>query len=74
MPINGMPDKVSNLILFVGSDPKIKTVGEQRVFSFSVALNRKNSRGEKQKLWVRVNAWGKLADIAEQYIKKGSLV
>lgn len=59
---------------FVGSDPQIKTVGEQRVASFSVAINRKNSRGEKQTLWVRVNAWGKLSDIAGQYVKKGSLV
>lgn len=41
---------------------------------FSVAVNRKNGNGQKQMLWVRVNAWGKLADVAAQYVHKGSLV
>lgn len=59
---------------FVGSDPQVKTVGEQRVASFSAAVNRKNGNGQKQTLWVRVNAWGKLADVAAQYVHKGSLV
>ena len=59
---------------FVGSDPQVKTVGEQQVTSFSVAVSRKNGSGKKQTLWVRVNCWNKLADVAGQYIKKGSLV
>jgi Single-stranded DNA-binding protein len=59
---------------FVGSDPQVKTVGEQQVASFSVAVNRKNGSGKKQTLWVRVNCWNKLADVAAQYVKKGSLV
>ncbi|MCA0453948.1 MAG: single-stranded DNA-binding protein [Chloroflexi bacterium] len=59
---------------FVGSDPQVKTVGEQQVASFSVAVSRKNGSGKKQTLWVRVNCWNKLADIAAQYVKKGSLV
>jgi single-strand DNA-binding protein len=60
---------------FVGSsDPQVKTVGEQRMASFSVAVNRKNGSGQKQTLWVRVNAWGKLADVAAQYVHKGSLL
>jgi single-strand DNA-binding protein len=59
---------------FVGSDPQVKTVGDQRVASFSVAVNRKNGSGQKQTLWVRVNAWGKLADVAAHYVHKGSLL
>jgi single-strand DNA-binding protein len=59
---------------FVGSDPQVKTVSEQQVASFSVAVNRKNGGGKKQTLWLRVNCWNKLADIAAQYVKKGSLV
>ena len=59
---------------FVGSEPQVKTVGEQQVASFSVAINRKTSGGKKQTLWVRVSCWNKLADIAVQYVKKGSLV
>lgn len=52
----------------------MREVGEQRVASFAVAVNRKNSGGQKQTLWVRVNCWNKLADVAAQYVHKGSLV
>lgn len=59
---------------FVGSDPQVRQVGEQSVASFSVAVSRKNRAGEKLTLWVRVNCWNRLADIAVQYVRKGSLV
>jgi single-strand DNA-binding protein len=59
---------------FVGSDPQVKTVGEQQVATFSVAVNRKNGGGKQQTLWLRVNCWNKLADVAVRYVKKGSLV
>ncbi|MBK9748873.1 MAG: single-stranded DNA-binding protein [Chloroflexi bacterium] len=59
---------------FVGSDPQVRQVGEQSVASFSVAVSRKNRAGEKQTLWVRVNCWNKLSDVAAQYVRKGSLV
>ncbi len=59
---------------FVGSDPQVRQVGEQSVAAFSVAVSRKNRAGEKQTLWVRVNCWNKLSDVAAQYVRKGSLV
>jgi len=59
---------------FSGSDPVVRQVGEQRVASFSVAVSRKNRAGEKQTVWVRVNCWNKLADVAMQYVHKGSLI
>lgn len=59
---------------FVGGEVTVRQVGEQRVASFSVAVSRKNRAGEKQTLWVRVNCWNRLADIAQQYVKKGSLI
>src|SRR5690606_7691635 len=59
---------------FVGSDPQVRQVGEQSVASFSVAVSRKNRNGDKQTVWVRVNCWNKLSDVAEQYVRKGSLV
>ncbi|MBW4438994.1 MAG: single-stranded DNA-binding protein [Pleurocapsa minor GSE-CHR-MK-17-07R] len=59
---------------FVGSDPQVRQVGEQTVASFSVAVSRKNRSGDKHTVWVRVNAWNKLAEIAGQYVRKGSLV
>jgi single-strand DNA-binding protein len=58
---------------FVGQQPETRIVGEQQVTSFSVAINRK-SGDKKSTLWVRVNCWNKLADIASEYVRKGSLV
>ena len=59
---------------YVGSDPQVRQVGEQTVASFSVAVSRKNRAGEKQTVWVRVNCWNRLAEVAQQYVKKGSLI
>ena len=59
---------------FVGSDVAIREAGGQQVASFSVAVNRKNSNGEQQTLWIRVNCWNKLGDVAKEYVHKGSLV
>ena len=58
---------------YVGSEPQTREVGDQRVTTFSVAVNRKVRSGE-QTLWVRVNCWNKLADVANGYLKTGSLV
>ncbi len=61
---------------FVGSDPVVRTVqtsnGDRQVASFSVAVNRTNGGGQKQTLWVRVNCWGRLAEVANSYVKRGS--
>lgn len=63
---------------YVGNEPQVRTVqtsnGDTQVASFSVAVNRTNGGGQKQTLWVRVNCWNKLADVAQQYIHKGSLI
>ncbi|MBZ0274596.1 MAG: single-stranded DNA-binding protein [Anaerolineae bacterium] len=59
---------------FVGGEVSVREVGEQRVASFSVAVNRTNGGGQKQTLWLRVNCWNKLADVASGYLKTGSLV
>lgn len=67
-----------SVVGFVGSDPQIRSVqtssGEQQVASFSVAVSRKNGGGQKQTLWVRVNCWGTLSNVAQLYVRKGSLV
>lgn len=63
---------------YVGNEPQVRTVqtsnGDKQVASFSVAVNRTNGGGQKQTLWVRVNCWDKLSDVAINYIHKGSLV
>ena len=51
---------------------------EKKIAKFSIATNEsyKNSKGEKvtETLWHNLVAWGKLADIAEKYLNKGSEV
>ena len=63
----------------LGRDPEMRyTPGGQAVTNFSVASNRQytNSNGEKIKetVWFRVSAWGRTAEIVNQYLKTGSQV
>ncbi|MGB7226576.1 MAG: single-stranded DNA-binding protein, partial [Candidatus Acidiferrales bacterium] len=52
--------------------------GGQAVANFSVATDEtyKDRAGERQKRteWHKIVVWGKQAEIAQQYLKKGSLV
>jgi single-strand DNA-binding protein len=63
----------------LGRDPEMRyTPGGQAVTSFSVASNRKYtaSNGEtvNETIWFRVSAWGKQAEVCNQYLQKGSKV
>ncbi len=63
----------------LGSDPEIRTTsGGSRVATLSVATNRRwqGKTGEMQEdtQWHRVVVWNKLAEIVEQYVKKGDRV
>ncbi len=63
----------------LGKDPEMRyTPSGQAVTSFSVATSRKytSSNGEQvnETIWFRVSAWGKQAEICNQYLKKGSKV
>ena len=67
------------LIGRLGKDPEVRyTAGGQAVANFSVATDEsyKNKEGEKvQKTeWMNIVMWGKLAEVAQQYLKKGQLV
>ena len=61
-------------------DPEIKTISSgQTVASFSIATNRfwkDKTSGEKKKSaeYHNIIAWGRLAEIAQQFLTKGSLV
>lgn len=60
----------------VGRDAEMRyTPTGQAVTSFSVAVNDEYTTlaGEKVKdtLWIRVTVWGKLAEVCNQYVKKG---
>jgi single-strand DNA-binding protein len=63
----------------LGRDPETRyTSGGQAVANFTLATDEsfKSRSGERQKRteWHRVVLWGKLAEIAQQYLKKGMLV
>jgi single-strand DNA-binding protein len=63
----------------VGKDAEMRyTPSGQAVTSFSVATNRSYTTGGgeqvKETIWFRVTAWGKQAEICNQYVKKGMKV
>ena len=67
------------LIGFLGRDAEARyTPKGTKYATFTVAVNRtwKSAEGEKHEMtdWFLVNAWGRLADISVQYLKKGRLI
>jgi single-strand DNA-binding protein len=67
------------LIGNLGNNPEVKTLdGGKKMARFSVATNEtyKNTKGEKvvETQWHNLVAWGKVAEIAEKYLQKGSEV
>ncbi|HUE56869.1 MAG TPA: single-stranded DNA-binding protein [Candidatus Udaeobacter sp.] len=63
----------------LGRDPETRyTGGGQAVANFSLATDEsyKDRNGERQKRteWHKIVVWGKQAEIAQQYLKKGSLI
>ena len=66
------------LIGRLGKDPEVKNISDRKKASFSIATSDayKNQKGEKVEdtQWHNVVIWGKLAGIAEKYLKKGNEV
>lgn len=67
------------LIGNLGNAPEIKnTTSGKKLARFSIATNEtyRNAKGEKVKetTWHNLIAWGKIADIVEKYLNKGSEV
>ncbi len=63
----------------LGRDPELRyTPQGDAVCNFNVAANerRRDAAGEMQDktTWFRVSAWGRQAEVANQYLKKGSQV
>lgn len=60
----------------VGRDAEMRfTPAGAAVASFSVAVNEQYTSGTgetvKNTIWYRVSVWGKQAEVANQYVKKG---
>ncbi len=67
------------LIGNLGKDPETRfTPAGKKVTNFSVAVTRRwrNAEGENKDRteWFNVEAWGKLGEICQEYLHKGSLV
>lgn len=63
----------------LGRDPETRyTSAGQAVANFTLATDEsyKDRNGERQKRteWHRIVVWGKQAEIAQQYLRKGSLI
>ena len=69
-----------SLIGFVGGQPELRQTKKSKkdVTSFGLALNESwtDKRGKKMEetTWVKVRAWNRLAEIAAEYLDKGSLI
>ncbi len=67
------------LIGHLGAAPEVKNTESGKKYArFSVATNEnyRNAKGEKvtETTWHNLVAWGKVAEIAEKYLNKGSEV
>jgi single-strand DNA-binding protein len=74
--MNAMRNKVQ-LIGHLGQLPEIRTIADgKKVAHLSMATSEsyKNAKGEKitDTQWHNIVAWGKLAEIAEKYLQKGT--
>lgn len=75
-----MINKVT-LVGRVGADPEIKTMGDSGVKTARVRLattekwfNKKTNQTEELTEWHNVTLWRNLADVADKYVRKGSLL
>ena len=66
------------LIGNLGKDPESKyTSTGKKVAHFSIAVTNRWKAGSETKEnteWVNIEAWGRLGEICQEYLKKGSLV
>ena len=66
------------LIGYLGKDPETRfTPTGKKVAHFSLGVTQRwKSGGETKEYteWVNIEAWGKLGEVCQQYLKKGSLV
>jgi single-strand DNA-binding protein len=67
------------LIGRLGKDPESKfTPTGKKVCHFSIAVtNRwkdKNGEAREATEWVNIEAWGRLGEVCQEYLKKGSLI
>jgi single-strand DNA-binding protein len=69
-----MSINVVNLVGRVGGDPDVKYFESGSVLcKLTLAVNRR-SRNSEQPDWFNLELWGKTAEVAANYVRKGSLI
>jgi len=63
----------------LGKDPETRDAAGKTVCNFSIAVNdrwtdRQTGEQKESTEWLRIVMWGRLAEIASQYLRKGSKV
>ena len=54
----------------LGKDPELKNVGQNQVASFSLAVRT----GKDETTWLNCAVWGKRAQTAAEYLRKGAKI
>ncbi len=66
------------LIGYLGKEPESRfTPNGKKVVHFSLAVTQRRKSGNETKEyteWINVEAWGRLSEVAQKYLRKGSLV
>lgn len=66
-----------NQVILVGNltrDPELRSVGESQVCNFALAINERRKKGDEwidDPFFAECVAWGKLADVVNNYAAKG---
>lgn len=67
-----------NQIILVGrpgKEPEVKTTpSNQKVVTLSLGVDRRTKDGKNATDWIDCTIWGKTADVAEKYVKKGDRI
>jgi single-strand DNA-binding protein len=64
-----------NLVGRAGRDPEVKYFESGKVVcNFTIAVNRRSSNRDEPPDWFDLEVWDKTAEIAANYVKKGSLI
>ena len=64
-----------HLVGRAGRDPEVKYLESGKVVSkFTLAVNRNSSNRDEPPDWFDLETWGKTAEVAANYVKKGGLI
>lgn len=66
-----------NKVILIGrltADPETRQAGGKTVGTYTLAVDRRVSKGEQKADFIRCQVWEKKAEFAEQYLRKGTKI